>query len=151
MAETELKKVQLHVLTPTRTVLEETVDYVLLRTSEGDMGVLPGHAPCSVMLDYGVVRGFTGKQESSILAILGGFATVENNRVTVLSNLAEPPDQIDAVMAQIAADRAANQLEEQSANLEMSRAELALRRALVRMDISSYPVLKGQDSGGPGR
>lgn len=139
------QSLRLRVLTPTHTVLDREVDFVLLRTKEGDMGVLHGHEPSAVLLDIGVLRAYVDKEQTELLAVMGGFATVRDNRVTVLSDIAEPPDKIEAAIARRERDRAENQKREQGADLEMRRAESALRRTLVQMDISSYSIIKGKE------
>lgn len=139
------KTLRLRVLTPTRTVLDQEVDFVLLRTKEGDMGVLHGHEPSAVLLDIGVLRAYVDKKQTDILAVMGGFATVRDNQVTVMSDIAEPPDKIEAAIARRERERAENQLREQGADLEMRRAESALRRTLVQMDVSSYAIIKGKE------
>lgn len=138
-------KVHLTVSMPTRTVLDIEADYVLLRTPEGDMGVLHGHEPCAVMLEYGVLRAYQNKEATDIVAVLGGFATVQQNRVTVLTTLAEHPERIDEAIAELERQRAEDRAREQKSDLEIQRAETALRRTLVQMDLSPHAILKGQD------
>jgi len=140
-------QLQLRVLTPNRIVLDAPFDFVVLRTTEGDMGILPGHAPYSVLLDYGVLRAYTGKEPASVLAVLEGFATVGDNILTVMSAVAEPPDKIEDAIANIERERAENKALEQTADLEMHRIETALRNSLVKMDISSYSIIKGSEYG----
>lgn len=139
------KRLRLTVLTPNRTVFDQNVDFVILRTAQGDMGILPGHEACSVLLGYGLLRAFEGKKQTDVLAVLEGFATVEDNRVVVLSTVAERPDKLEATMTKMEKERAENKLHEQAADLEVHRAEMALRRSLVHMDISSYSITKGHD------
>jgi F-type H+-transporting ATPase subunit epsilon len=141
------KKVHIKVITPGKVALEADTDFVLMRTAQGDMGVLPGHQPYSVILDYGVLRTFSQKQPEYILAVMGGFATIQDDAVVVLTPLAEPPERLDEALAEIATARAENKLKEQSANAEMHRAETALRQMLVNMDVSAYSILKGKDEG----
>ena len=136
----EDKKVRLKIYTPVRTVFDSDVDSVVIRTAEGDMGVLYGHEPCSVQLNYGVLRVFTGKKQSDTFAVMGGVASVYENQVIILSPVAERPDQLDNVLEEIAKERAANVLREQSSEAELQRAEMALRRALVHMDIPAHSV-----------
>lgn len=137
------KNIRLTVSTPIRTVLETDVDFVLLRAATGDMGILHGHEPVAVQLDYGVLQAFTDKKPVSVLAVLGGFATVRENRVTVLTGLAEPPDKIEEAIAAREKERADNVISKRKLDMEMQRAETALRHALVHMDISAYSIIKG--------
>lgn len=137
------KKVLLTVLTPNRCVLEEYVDYAILRTVEGEFGVLPGHEPCSVLLDNGLLRAYVEKRQTAVLAIFGGFATVYDNKLVVLSTVAEHPEKIEEALAEMERERAENKINEQNADLEMHRMESALRHSLVHMDVSVYAIIKG--------
>ncbi|WRS26581.1 ATP synthase F1 subunit epsilon [Oscillospiraceae bacterium MB08-C2-2] len=142
------RQILLKVLTPNRTVTEQAVDYVILRTTGGDMGVLPGHAPCLVQLDYGILRAFSDKKQVLTLAVLEGFATVSGTELVVLSSVADDPEHIEAAIQSIAQEREENLRHEQTANLEMHRLETALRHSLVSMDISSYSIIKGHEGSG---
>lgn len=139
------KNVRLRVSMPTQTVLDTEVDFVLLRTLEGDMGILHGHEPSAVLLDYGLLKAFVDKKLTDALMLLGGFATVQENRVTVLTTLAGPPHKMKEIMAAREAERAQSKLLEQKSDVEMQRAETALRRALVQMDVSAYSIIKGNE------
>jgi len=130
------------VLTPDRTVLSRAVDQVILRTSEGDLGILPGHEPCSVILDYGVLRAYDGKNQADVIAVMRGFATVRDNEVVVLSAVAERPDQIEALLEDMERQQVENKRREERFDIEIIRAEIAMRRALVGMDISSHSILR---------
>lgn len=148
MENADSKGLALRVLTPARTVLEKQVDFVLLRTTEGDMGVLHGHEPCAALLDAGALRAYQNRRETDVLMLMGGFATVRENTVTVLTTFAEPPDRVEDALAKIEEERAQNRLRERSADLEIHRAEKALRQTLVKMDISSYSLIKGKEEQG---
>lgn len=136
-------RVRLRVHTPVRTVLEKDVEYVILRSVEGDIGVLYNHEPCTVQLGYGLLHTSVDGQESDVLMVMGGFATVRENRVTVLTDLAEAPDKIEDVLAEMQRERAEIKQQQQKSGLEMQKAELALRRSLMQIDQSSYAILKG--------
>lgn len=133
---------QLRVLTPNKTAFDGAVDFVLLRTSDGDMGILHGHEPCSVMLDFGVLSAYDKKEQVGVFAVLGGFAAVRDGEVVVLSPFAEAPENVEAALAKVEKERAENHLHEQKSDLEVHRAESALRRTLVQMEVSSYSLLK---------
>ena len=132
----------LRVLTPDRTVLSRAVDQVILRTSEGDLGILPGHEPCSMIMDYGVLRAYDGKNQADVIAVMRGFATVRDNEVVVLSAVAERPDQIEALLEDMERQQVENKRREERFDIEIIRAEIAMRRALVGMDISSHSILR---------
>lgn len=140
-----MSKLHLKALTPDRTLLEEEVDYVLLRAYEGDMGILPGHQACTVLLADGVMRAYVEKKEVDSLMIVGGFATVQDDTVVILSSLAERPEKFEQMLADLEQQRLENAKIEEKSELEIQRAQTALRRALVGKEGSSYAILKGNE------
>ncbi len=84
----------LRVITPDKTVWDDSVEEIVLPSTTGQVGVLTGHAPLLTALDTGVMRVRPGKDWQAI-ALMGGFAEVENNEVKVLVNGAEVGDSID--------------------------------------------------------
>ena len=134
--------IRLKVITPSKRLVDEDVNMVILRGSEGDMGILPGHENRIAALGYGALRAFGDEGEMKRLAVLGGFAEVRADAVTVLSDAAEWADEIDASRAEAAKLRAEQRLQQAEEGVDMQRAELALRRALVRIEVSSYPLIK---------
>ena len=94
-----MDKLQLEVLTPGRILLETEADHVVLPGSMGEMGILPQHIPVVTMLNGGVLSYFVG-QKQSYLAVQGGYAQVDNNRVTVLVERAAFAEEIDVVVAE---------------------------------------------------
>lgn len=139
------KKIRLRLLTPDRVVFDGDTDYVVLRTTEGELGVLPGHEPYCAMLSYSVLRAFKGKNQEATFALLGGFATIADNVVTVLSPVAEHPEKMDQLLAEKQKARDDNKHSEKVANLEIQRAENALRHMLVNMDVSTYSILNERE------
>ena len=142
------KKVRLRVLTPLRVVYDKLVEMVIARTSEGDIGVLYGHDTRSALMGDGVLRIFEeGRDKDEMLMILGGILTVDNNEVSIMSEVAEKPDQIQAFLDKQAQERTESEADEQTADLYTKRMELAIRNALVQLDVSAYTVLKdGKDN-----
>ncbi len=102
---------------------------------EGELGVLPRHAPLLTMVQPGVMRIVKGADEVE-MAITGGFIEVRGNRVTVLADAAERADEIDAVRAEEARRRAQRRLEERATEIDLSRAEASLARALIRLKLA---------------
>lgn len=141
-------KLTLRALAPDRTVLEQEADFLVLRTVEGELGVLPGHEPCALMLDNGMLRVYEDKKQTASLVVLTGVATVEGDTVTVLSPLMERPDRIEALLADLERQREEKQKQEERSALEIHRAETALRRMLVEQDVSAYSVMRGLDGDG---
>jgi len=126
----------LEVITPERRVYEDDVDMVIAPGSEGYLGILPHHAPLLTALGPGEFRVKKGGIEE-VLAVFGGFMDVRADRVVVLTEAAEPAEEIDAQRAQEARDRAQQAL--QGAVLsaaDEARARASLQRALVRIRVS---------------
>jgi F-type H+-transporting ATPase subunit epsilon len=101
---------RLSIVTPSRALVVTDADSVVAPGSEGEFGVLPGHAPLLAALRPGVVRYTSGSQTSRV-AVAGGFAEVTQERVTVLAQTAELPAQIDAAEAEQRRARAAAELD----------------------------------------
>ena len=138
------KQLHLKIVTPLRLLYDKHVEMVILRGENGDMGILPGHESRAAVLGYGPLRIFNNGAEENELAILGGFAEILNDKVTVVSDVAEWPDEIDRVRAEAAKARAEQRILQKGADTDMQRAELSLRRALVRIEVSSYPLIRGR-------
>lgn len=129
------RTLRLDVVTPDRTVLKEEVESVIAPAVEGYLGVLPGHAPMIVGLVPGV---FTYRQSNKphYLAVGGGFMEIARDRVILLADSAERPEEIDRKRAAAAKERAEKRLKERPPGLDVERAELALKRALARLRVA---------------
>lgn len=126
----------LEVITPERRVYEDDVDMVIAPASEGYVGILPHHAPLLTGLGPGEFRVKKGGVEEA-LAVFGGFMDVRGDRVVVLTEAAEPAEEIDAARAQEARDRAQQALAAGPVSAaDEQRARAALQRALVRLRVS---------------
>jgi F-type H+-transporting ATPase subunit epsilon len=135
---------RLRVITPLRTLYDDEVEMVVLLGAKGDMGIMPGHETRAAILGYGALRIFRHGREDNELAVMGGFTYITGEQVTVLSDAAELPQEIDRVRAEAAKLRAEQRLLQKSNDTDMQRAELSLRRALVRIEVSSYPLISGK-------
>jgi F-type H+-transporting ATPase subunit epsilon len=128
----------LEVATPTRLVVAETVDEVVIPGSEGYFGVLPGHAALLATLGVGELMYRQGNAQHH-LALTGGFAEVRNDKVIVLAENAERPDEIDRERAQQARDRAERRLSgREGVDIDYARAQAALMRALIRLQVAGH-------------
>jgi len=127
--------IRLEIVTPERVVFSEDVDFILAPGSEGYLGVLANHAPLITGLEIGELKAKQGNQEIR-LAVSGGFFEVKNNKAVVLAEAAEKPDEIDVERARKAKERAEQRLAAKTADVDLARAEAALKRALVRLKIS---------------
>lgn len=124
-ADSELLHVEL--VAPDRTVWSGQAEMVIARTVEGDLGVLRGHAPLLSLLTDAVVEISTPDEGVVVAVVDGGFLSVANNRVSILSDHAALPDEIDV-------DAARSELEEARNLIGASdEAERRLRRAEARI------------------
>ena len=99
----------LRVLAPDQSVFDDTADEIILPSTTGLLGVLPGHISMVTAIDFGVLRVLKNGNWDSI-ALSGGFAEVESNEVTVLVNKAEMGKNIDSAKAEAELEQAKNQL-----------------------------------------
>jgi len=121
------------IVTAERVVLsEEDVDRLIVPGIEGELGVLPLHAPLLTTIQPGVLRVVKGEEETT-MAITGGFIEVRENRVTILADAAERGEDIDLARVEEARRRAEERLASREATVDMVQAEMALKRALVRL------------------
>ncbi|NLI91043.1 MAG: F0F1 ATP synthase subunit epsilon [Peptococcaceae bacterium] len=121
-----------NVVAPDGQVLNKDVEFVVVPGENGELGILPNHAPLIAGLGIGVIR-YTENGKISKVAISGGFMEVVHNKVTVLANTAETAENINVERAQAAKDRAEKRLKERQPDTDLVRAETALKRALARI------------------
>lgn len=126
----------LEVVTPDKQVLSSEIAYVACPGVEGEFGVLKDHASLLSALKIGVLRYNIGDKDEYIF-IAGGFADVNDNKVTVLAESAELAVDIDAARAKAAMDRAEHRLNEiEKGDVDILRAEAALQRSVVRLSLA---------------
>jgi F-type H+-transporting ATPase subunit epsilon len=130
-----MSKMQLDIVTPERVVYSEEVDMVVTRAADGDIGILPKHAPLVSPLNVTSVRIKKDGSEQKI-AISGGFLEVRPDKVTILAQAAELPGEIDVERAKAAKERAEKRIADKEGDLQ--RAELALKRAVNRLEVAKY-------------
>ena len=121
----------LRVLAPDQSVFDDTADEIILPSTTGLLGVLPGHISMVTAIDFGVLRVLKNGNWDSI-ALTGGFAEVESNEVTVLVNKAEMGKNIDSVKAEAELEQAKNQLsqaEDKKNTTEKIKAQETLNKA----------------------
>ena len=130
------------VVAPDKTVWDATAEEVVLPSTTGQLGILTGHAPLMTALDTGVMRVRANKDWVAI-ALMGGFAEVENDQVTVLVNGAERGDAIDLESARAKYGDATTKLETLRSGDDAaakSQAERAMRRARARVQAAGGSV-----------
>jgi F-type H+-transporting ATPase subunit epsilon len=131
--------IELIIVTPERQLLRESVVEVTLPGAEGQLGVLPGHAPLITELGIGELSFETkGSSESVPVAVISGFAEILGDRVTVLAETAERPEEIDISRAEEAKTRAEQRLAAAASdsNIDWGRAAIALQRSLIRIQVA---------------
>ena len=126
---------KLKVVTPTGGFYDGEVSMVELTTTEGEIGVYPNHIPLTAVVAPGVLKIHEDGGEKEA-ALLSGFITILPEQVTVMAEVVEWPDEIDLNRAKEAELRAERRLQAHDPKINMSRAELALKRALVRQELA---------------
>jgi F-type H+-transporting ATPase subunit epsilon len=130
--------IELIIVAPQRQLLREKVASVQLPGASGELGILPGHAPLITELGNGELSyKSSGGGTAVVLAVLSGFAEVLPDRVTVLAETAERPEEIDVERAKEALARAEKRLASTDPNVDWDRATVALQRALVRIKVGN--------------
>lgn len=131
------QSIELIVVTPERQLLRETVVEVTIPGLDGELGVLPGHAPLITELGIGELhyQPAAGGQPVS-LAIVQGFAEVLPDRVTILAETAERANEIDLKRAEAALERAQKSIAQPAPDQDWALAAVALQRALIRIQVA---------------
>ena len=127
------KNFELKVITPDRTFFEGEVRMVEFNTTEGEIGVCKNHIPMTVVIKPGVLT-ITGDKVLKA-ALHSGFAQILQDRITILAEVIEWPDEIDKNRAEAARSRAEKLIAEHDAATDIARAETALNRAMARINV----------------
>lgn len=124
----------LEIITAEQQVYGDEVDMVIAPGIDGQLGILPHHAPLMTVLQPGEI---TIRKDGSdnYLAVTGGFLEMLGNRVSVLADACERSEEIDEERAQAAMQRAQERMSNQQTEIELERAMASLRRAQVRLDL----------------
>jgi len=125
---------QISILTPASPFWNGQAEEIILPTETGEMGVLKNHAPIITGLDVGAMLIRT-KDEWNSYAIMGGFALVKDNQVTILANEAESAENIDPEEAKISFETAKANLEKAEGVKEKVEANFAYKRAKARFQV----------------
>ena len=126
----------LQIVTPDRAVIHEEVDAVEIPAADGSLGVLPGHTPLLTTLRVGQLRYRKGEEQQFML-IAFGFAEVLPDRVTILAQVAERPEEIDTARADAARMRAETRLARPARDIDFERARIAMMKSLVRLQVET--------------
>jgi F-type H+-transporting ATPase subunit epsilon len=127
---------QLQIVSAERSLVNEQVDEVEIPGADGYFGVLPGHTPLLAVLGIGDLWYRQGSNKHH-LAIAFGFAEVQPDRVTILAQIAEKPEDIDVARAEAAKKRAEERMAKPAVDMDFERARIALAKALIRLQVAS--------------
>ena len=133
-----MASIKLEIVSPDRVVYSDDIAMLIVRSTGGELGILPHHAPLVTgLLPHAMHVKFPDREE--LIAVSGGFMEVQPEKITVLASAAEEPIDIDINRAKSAMDRAKQRIAEfhqgspASEDIDITRAQLALRRALTRL------------------
>lgn len=124
----------LRIITPDRVFYENQVSMVEFNTTEGEIGVLPGHIPMTVIVKPGILNISESDGEKNA-ALHSGFAEILPEGVTILAEVIEWPSEIDEERAEAAKERAEERLRSKTPETDVARAETALQRAIARIQV----------------
>jgi F-type H+-transporting ATPase subunit epsilon len=128
---------KLQIVTPDKRLVDGDAEQVQMPGRTGYLGILPGHAPLLTELGPGELS-YTHEGKTSYLAVAWGFAEVLPDKVTILADAAERPEEIDVKRAQEAKARAEEALRSQGPALDYEQTQRALRRAEVRLEVAAH-------------
>ncbi len=129
----EGRNFDLEIITPDRVFYQGQASMIEFNTTEGEIGVYKEHIPMTVIIKPGVLT-ITSEEDKKNAALHSGFATILQDRVTILAEVIEWGDEIDIERARAAKERAEARLKANQDNIDMARAEAALLRALARIN-----------------
>lgn len=124
---------KVEIITPDRVFFTGEADFLEFTAETGDLGVYKNHIPMTTVLAPGLVTIHNGDEEK-VAAVHAGFAEILGDKVTLLAELAEWPDEIDEQRAIAAKERAEQRLASHTEDIDVKRAEFALKKALIRID-----------------
>ena len=130
-----MAKFKFEIVTAEQVVYSDEVDVVIAPGIQGELAILPHHAPLMTMLQTGELRVRKEGEEASMF-VSGGFLEVRRDKVVVLADVAERAEEIDIAKAEEAKRRAEEGLKLRPAEVDRARAEAALRRSLVRLKVA---------------
>ncbi len=129
----ESRLLKLEIVSPDRVFYEGEADMVEMKTTEGEIGVYKNHIPLTCILVPGILTIHNGSEVKKA-ALHDGFVEIFKDRIVILAESAEWPEEIDVERAEKAKERAEKRLTSGDEHIDTARAELALRRALIRIE-----------------
>ena len=128
----------LKIITPDRVFYSGKASFLELNTVEGESGIYKNHIPMTTVLEPGIATITEEGGNKKEAALHTGFMEILGDRITILAEIAEWPDEIDRNRAQEAKIRAERRLQNDKSNINITRAELALHKALVRIELADH-------------
>ena len=132
MAENTIK---VDIISPDRIFYEGEATLVEIVTSEGEIGIYPGYIPMTNILKPGIMKVYQGNTVKCA-ALHEGFAEILPDKITILAETAEWPEEIDVERAKDSKERAKKRLSASPGSIDVARAELSLHRALIRIELA---------------
>lgn len=126
------RKFKLKIITPERVFYDADVEMVEFNTTEGEIGVYKGHVPMTVIVKPGILTVYEGDRARNA-ALHAGFVEILQDKITILAEVIEWPDEIDRQRAEEAKNRAEERLRTKTPETDVLRAETALQRAVTRI------------------
>jgi len=131
----------LEIVTPERKIYGQEVNMVVAKGIEGELGILPNHIPMVTPLRIAAVTAKVQGQKDHVIAVHGGFMEVRKDKVVILAESAELPEEIDIDRAARARERAEERLREaRKEKIDFHRAEQALQRAMLRINVRNRDI-----------
>lgn len=138
--------VRLEIVTAERLVYSEEVDAVVAPGIDGELGILPRHAPLLTTLDPGEIRVLKDGEES-LIAVGGGFLEVMGDKITVLADTAEHAGEIDVQRSEEALKRAQKSVDSGASDMDLERAMATIRKSQARIKVSRHRRRRRDGSG----
>ncbi len=132
----ETRIFSVEIITPDRVFYTGEATMIEFNTAAGELGVYKKHIPLTTVLAPGIVKIHKDGEEDVLAAVHSGFAEILPEKVIILAEIAEWPNEIDRNRAEAARKRAQERLANKTEAVDVKRAELALRKALVRIDVA---------------
>jgi F-type H+-transporting ATPase subunit epsilon len=147
-----MSRLRCQILTAERSVFEDTVDMVVAPGTEGQLGILPNHAPLMTALTYGELIIHRANEEDEFIAIGGGFMEVGPDHVTILADSAERAEEINIARAEEARQRAQETMSQKRVEgADLARAEAALRYSAIRIRVARRKRRREGPGSAPGQ
>ncbi len=134
-----MNKVKLQIITPEKNFFEDDVQLVVVKGVEGSMGIMYDHEPFVTPLGIGPIK-ILSDNKIRHAAVSQGYVEVMEEKIVILADTAEWPEDIDISRAEEAKKRAEKRLEKKENHMELLKAEIALKKAINRINVAKMPA-----------